>query len=530
MKKRTLKKPKYDLGGTVQLGSMAGNAIIGAIPDKQMRDANGNIIGSYETKGEAIGKGALSGAAAGAALGPIGMGVGAVIGGTMGFINQRKETKQLGETQRSINQNISTQKRLGGANAAFNTTQVTNDNMYPHGGVVETDQPGAIAELELNEQMQLPDGTVMGVDGPPHSEGGVEVNVPEGTKVFSDRLKLNGKTFAKHAKSLNTKIAKLDAKPDSAAKGNTEMLINKQLDGLFNAQEEMKIVKEQKRSFKNGGIIPAHNVRLMPDGGEIERIKGMRSNPSVPAKKFLPQLPIINGGKQFTQNQIDTAISGSNSVPNSEGFSPQNMAFAAAGLTNLIQNQQINKVNRPKTIGNVAFTPGNRPTYVNYSNERAAIDSEAAGAREGIRLGSGSYSTQAANLQKVRNQQMMGKGRSFQTQENVNRTLDNSFNDKQAAAYNQGVQANLGIDQYNLENQYNFDLWKQGNKMKATGAMGDTATNLFNNQTSYQNQLKYWDVIKNGYSKNNGSGPSIVSQTGMPTNKNGGVIRKLKKK
>jgi hypothetical protein len=469
--------------------------------------------------------------------------------------------------------------------------QTTNDNMYAHGGIVDTDQPGAIAELELNEQMQLPDGTVMGVDGPSHEEGGVEVNVPEGTRVFSDRLKLGNKTFAKHAKTLNTKIAKLDKKLDSTAKQNTEMLINKQLDGLFNTQEEMKAVKEQtkqRKLFAKGGTIPAehngmypaHNVTIMRHGG-LTHYSGLDGDPSVvqngsfanfrenalykkafnanknysfdlnspaannnylgktsnPAVTENSNLPASFWGNSFAKgaqsvygdmgkamlkgDMTETTVS-----PEVKGFnvSPQNMAFAAAGLTNMIQNQQINKVNRPRTINNVAFTPGNRPAYVNYSNERAAIDSEAAGAREGIRLGSGSYSTQAANLQKVRNQQMMGKGRSFQTQENANRTLDNSYNAQQAAAYNQGVQANLGIDQYNLENQYNFDLWKQGNKLKATGAMGDTTTNLFNNQTSYQNQMDYWNVIKNSFSGNVGKDAAAGST--LANKKNGRVIKK----
>ncbi len=549
-----------NMAGAVQLGSMAGNALLGLIPDKTMTDSEGNVLGSYETQGEAIGKGALSGASAGAALGPWGAAGGALIGGTMGFINQRKDARQLAEAQSNINQNISSQKRLGGFNTNFNTMQTTNDNMYAHGGIVDTDQPGAIAELELQEQMQLPNGNVMGVDGPSHEQGGIEVNVPEGTRVFSDRLKLGNKTFAKHAKSLNNKIAKLDKKPDATAKQNTEMLINKQLDGLFNTQEEMKAVKEQtkqRKLFAKGGTIPpshngmypAHNVTIMRHGGLTHYQDAGVVGPYDPSqhvrgnKPFMSYSsgydydymtdPNIPKGSNFTaqQKRMDAdQYQRDADMLNKTGVSPQNMAFAAAGLNNIIQNQQINKVNRPRTISNVAFTPGNRPSYVNYSAERAAIDSEATGARRGVQLGSGSYSTQAANMQAIRNQQMMGKGRSFQTQENANRTLDNAYNDKQAAAYNQGVTTNLGIDQYNLENQYNFDLWKQGNKMKATGAMGDTVTNLFNNQTSYNNQMKYWDVMKNAYSKNEGTGPSIVTQTGMPTkNKNGGVIRKLKK-
>jgi hypothetical protein len=547
MKKRSLKKVKYEDGGIagpVQLGGMAANAILGAIPDKQMTDMNGNVIGSYETKGEAIGKGAVKGAAAGAMLGVPGMLVGAAIGGGLGYINQKKDARELEKTQQGINNNIMTKRRLGTANNSVNTIQTNNENMYPHGGVVTTDQPGAVAELELQEQMQLPDGTVMGVDGPSHESGGVEVNVPEGTRVFSDRLKLGKKTFAAHSKTINNKISKLDNRPESTAKKNTEMLFNKQLDNLFNAQEEMKIVKEQKRTFKKGGVIPAHNVTLMRKGGLVQYrgdkdpgiilqdesdLTGLggsgRMGSSI--EDLGEDFSSLVGGRGTNYKTSLGNTSGLSSYKNDRGFtmpsvSPQNMAFAATGLNNIIQNQQINSIKRPRVLSNVNFTAGDRPDRISYSNERAAIDSEATAAKQGIKLGSGSYSTQAGNLQKIRNAQLMGKGRSFQTETNANTGVNNSYKAQQAAAYNQGVQANAVIDQQNMENQYNFDLWKTGNKLKATGSMGDTVTNLFNNQTSFNNQKEYWNVMKKMYSGN------IADDIGIK--KNGGTIRSLKKK
>jgi hypothetical protein len=198
------------------------------------------------------------------------------------------------------------------------------------------------------------------------------------------------------------------------------------------------------------------------------------------------------------------------------------MGYATQGLTNLMQNQQINKVKAPRSIAPVTFSAGRSPEYVDYSAERAAIDAETAAAKRGLNLGSGSYSTQAANLQKIRNQQMMGKGRSFQTQENANRQLNNAYSGEQAAAYNKGIQANLGIDQYNLENRQNYELWKAGNRMKSTGAMGDSMTNMYNNEISKENQLDYWDVMKNMFEK------KVAKDTGMPDGKKkyGGTIKK----
>jgi hypothetical protein len=543
--------------GAVQLGSMAGNALLGLIPDKTMTDSEGNVLGSYETKGEAIGKGALSGAAAGAQFGLIGAGVGALVGGTMGFVNQRKDEKDLKEVQSAANQKIVGRKIIGGPNSQVPVLSTNNNNMYPYGGTINDDQSGAIAELELQEQMQLPDGTVMGVNGPSHEQGGIEVNVPEGTRVFSDRLKNGKRTFAQDAKSINSKIAKLDKKPNSQAKTNTEMLFNQQLDNLFNTQEEMKIVKEQNKQrklFAKGGTIPAehngmypaHNVRIMKDGG-LMHYAGLDNNtPSIIQPANVPTPFVKFGGynnpydynymtnpniKNLRENARTDAAKASfydnaareadlESLNSSFKISPQQIGYTAQGLNAILQNQQINKIAPPRTIKDVAFSAGRGPSYVDYSGERAAIDAETVGARRGVNLGSGSYSTQAANLQKIRNQQMMNKGRSFQTEKNTNSQLDNAYAGAQAAAYNQGVQANLGIDQYNLENLYNYNLWKSGNKMKLIGSSGDNFSNMINNQIAKDNQMAYWNVMKNMYSGN------VGRDIEMPKGKYGGTVKK----
>jgi len=532
-----------DMTGPIQLGSMVGTMAIDQLPNNQITDTEGNPVGNYEGMGKSVGKGAMKGAAIGATIGSaipivgtaVGGAAGAVIGGAAGFFKGREEEDEMKKMQAEANNNIMSRRRMGGLNSPITTMPTNVNNMYPYGGTIVNDQPGAIAELELQEQMQLPDGTVMGVDGPSHNNGGIEVNVPEGTRVFSDRLKNGKKTFAQHAKSINNKIAKLDEKPNTKAKMNTEMLFNKQLDNLFNTQEEMKVIKEetkQRKLFAKGGTIPpshngmypAHNVRIMPDGGTVPspfiKFGGYNTpqgydymvNKNIPKGSGIPQseLNMINAQREADLESLNSGFN----------VSPQQMGYATQALTNLMQNQQINKVKAPRSIAPVTFSAGRSPEYVDYSAERAAIDAETAAARRGVNLGSGSYSTQAANLQKIRNQQMMGKGRSFQTQENANKQLNNAYSAAQAAAYNQGVQANLGVDQYNLENLYNYNLWKAGNRMKATGSMGDNITNMINNQIARDNQMAYWNVMQNMYSGN------VGKDIGMPDKKYGGVVKK----
>lgn len=137
---------------------------------------------------------------------------------------------------------------------------------FPYGGVIDQHMANPNAELELEETFQTPDGTVGRVDGPSHDNGGIEVNLPEGTKIFSDRLKYkNGRTYAQITKPITTKIAKLEKKlqdnPQDVASANTVYLLNQQLDHYFDDQETNKSMKEIKRTLKmaNGGMIKRAN-------------------------------------------------------------------------------------------------------------------------------------------------------------------------------------------------------------------------------------------------------------------------------
>lgn len=61
--------------------------------------------------------------------------------------------------------------------------------MYANGG------QAVPIEVEDNEVIQTPDGKLAQMKGATHEEGGIDVNVPAGTKIYSDRLKIDGKTM-----------------------------------------------------------------------------------------------------------------------------------------------------------------------------------------------------------------------------------------------------------------------------------------------------------------------------------------------
>ena len=266
------KLPKYSTGAWVKdnaqpIGMGAGiaaNMAGSLIPDKTYADEEGNNLGTVKGAGEQALEYGAQGLAAGAMFGPWGAVIGGGIGAGYGAIKGSMEAKEMREKVRMANIGIGNRKlgRSMTSNVNWGTVNpnTSTNMMFANGGLVlDYDDPNANAELELQETFQMPDGTVGNVDGPSHEMGGIAVDLPEGTRIWSDKLKHNGKTFAKHTKPITNKIAKLEKQLESSnnpkAIENSIMLLNKQLDHYFNVQESNKQVNEMKRTLRNGGMI-----------------------------------------------------------------------------------------------------------------------------------------------------------------------------------------------------------------------------------------------------------------------------------
>jgi hypothetical protein len=208
----------------------------------------------------------------------------------------------------------------------------------------------------------------------------------------------------------------------------------------------------------------------------------------------------------------------------------------ATNLTQaLIQQDRINKTQAPTPFDAVGFTAGVSPNRYDLSAQRQAIDADTAAANMGIRLGGGSYSTQAGNYQKMRNLQMQKKGESFQNETNLNTQAMNEYNKQMAAAANETSKANAAIDQANREALYNYNLWKTGAKNAVTADTSKSVANIFNNLTAYNNQLESWKAYANRLEGKRVKEDTEAGVKGTEKNKYGGMIksspkRTLKKK
>jgi hypothetical protein len=136
---------------------------------------------------------------------------------------------------------------------------------YAQGGV---HQGPPNAELENKEMYQLPNGTINNVDGSSHEQGGVPVQIPNGTNMLPDndsKLKINkylinkfpmlfkpkdkDKTFSEVSKNLKTdkqdKVLK-DSKSSSIATSTAELVKKLKNDKYNKYAEALKDLKQSK--------------------------------------------------------------------------------------------------------------------------------------------------------------------------------------------------------------------------------------------------------------------------------------------
>jgi hypothetical protein len=207
-----------------------------------------------------------------------------------------------------------------------------------YGGDIQQQVP---VEMEGGESFVTPNGEDFNIEGPRHGEGGVPLEVPVGTDVYSDRLR-NGKTgntFSTDNKKLTNSMAKYekilsDPNATAIAKRSAEKMLGKleaRQNDLFVSQERMKMEKpsaaESKQKFFNGGGVTAPDRasvnpfwnEIMYPYGNIDSALGLNlQRPgSITSEDAIGIASTIGTGIQprLTPGQIAARMSGSGVAP-----------------------------------------------------------------------------------------------------------------------------------------------------------------------------------------------------------------------
>lgn len=258
--------------GVGAVGSMIGNATSGKKPTAA------GVIGG-------IGSGAAMGASIG---GPWGAVIGGAIGGiTSGMGSGGSVNEQTGEYQDPsgiaglfghsksyirnkagrIKNGIQARQMSEQVAADYYQENEYNELSLSKGGVV----PSTMAYLDDGEMLRMPDGTIGSIpeEGKPTDSN--LLNVPVGTQVLSDKLKVPGtnKTFAEMGKKLMKKSKK---KVNNIYAENSQMLNERNnqatYQSLLEQQESLKNKKNSKKqqipSYENGtsGVYGRKKVKL----------------------------------------------------------------------------------------------------------------------------------------------------------------------------------------------------------------------------------------------------------------------------
>jgi len=192
---------------------------------RKARHVQGGQIGVDEYSFGGIMSGLGSGAGMGASIGSLFPGAGTLIGGAIGGIagliggiaGHNKEKKQAAYDDRqediaNIWQTQADEVQQGEKEDLYYAGMGGSENPYtptfPMGGTLGYAQ----AEVEDDEVLQRPGGKLKKMSGKRHSQGGIDVEEPIGTRVYSDRevYKKTGKTFAEEAEVIRKRIAQLD--------------------------------------------------------------------------------------------------------------------------------------------------------------------------------------------------------------------------------------------------------------------------------------------------------------------------------
>ena len=124
-------------------------------------------------------------------------------------------------------------------------------------------------EVEGQEVAETPNGNLIEFEGPNHEQGGVNVDLPGGTDIFSKRLRVKGKTLAQRKKIREKRLARiqkqLDASPSDAilkksyervsAANETEEASDQAYQDQVNAQMNPAPVEQPQEEFAFGGEV-----------------------------------------------------------------------------------------------------------------------------------------------------------------------------------------------------------------------------------------------------------------------------------
>ena len=205
----------------------------------------------------------------------------------------------------------------------------------------------------------------------------------------------------------------------------------------------------------------------------------------------------INYDKPDFVAKEDAAKTATNTNPYNNWAELGALGTGLAGMYKQMRNNA--QVQAPTDVQSVYLGNGIAPPKIDYSEEQNQINADAAADREAVRLGGGSFSTQAGNLGKIRAQQLQGRGKIATQQSRENSANMAAYNDRVANLGAESQKMNLAAAAENNANKVGFQQWRAAQDNAAIANATQMGTNVFNNRTMYKNQLAQAQIMANAH-------------------------------
>ena len=153
-------------------------------------------------------------------------------------------------------------------------------NIYAMGGTV-----GRVpVNVEDDEVAEMPNGKVVKFKGKTHAEGGINIDLPEGTKIFSDRI-------GKFGKSMQERKLKREKEESKLEKLLSKRVGDKAVENTVVRRKQSLEMQEQKdlqiqgmlgqalQQFAYGGIVGGGDTGIMPVSDLFPKNKGWIGSP-----------------------------------------------------------------------------------------------------------------------------------------------------------------------------------------------------------------------------------------------------------
>lgn len=335
----------------------------------------------------------------------------AIAGGTQFLGSILSMINTLGNRDTYSSQPIVTQRQTAAYNPYSKDFGSTNLPQFALGGVAG----GVPIEVEDDEVLETPDGSVAQVNGNTHAEGGEDMNVPNGTKIFSDRIKVGDKTMAERKaarEKIEARIQRL------AAKNPTDQLLKNSLKRTLevNAMEEaqdmeIQMMAQQKaqgarQKFAGGGIAGDETSYIQYDEfGNPITAEQAYTNPGLPMEgmETASQVPIFNWGFNDTYQNVAPSTPATPVATTAKSGNKSASAFTLGDGIGMAGNLFGAVAPLLNTIANRAGDMPNKNAFKNFGKDALDANEDAQGYVRGQRENAEEDLRTARNASKIAN-------------------------------------------------------------------------------------------------------------------------------